>query len=410
MSFEISFLSQLKRKITRKIRGKRLLIATTLISCMILASVGLGAAALWSKIKESSNIQGGFSVQGEGKGSAVGAGDAANLNKSNGSSSKKTDKAKQKSTSGTKKQTNKSSTSTNKQSTGSTGGSSGGGSAGGGTTAPPPLPAHSTYIGACPANPGGQSLSAATTVISKWGSGSAIRQFFSSDLTRGPNHPVGASVVHSSYKPSVSAVNSGSLDNQIKALIQRTPAGDIIEFYHEPDNDGLNPSGITAMIAAKNRLYDLKQQVKPSVKVAATMTGGFFANYSSESKRAPWYGLRGDLIGLDADGVYDTSGPTYDISYTDEIAGVKAFMTHSSSWKGWTVPEFGTARQPWDMTGSARASWLSQQMKLFVDGGAYAVMLFDYNTSGHDTSTNYNQIKTGTPEFTVWKNAIAGNP
>jgi hypothetical protein len=247
-------------------------------------------------------------------------------------------------------------------------------------------------------------------VITKWGSGTAIRQFFGSDITKGPNHPSGATVVHSSYKPDVASVNNGSLDAQITALIQRTQAGDIIEFYHEPDNDGLDATGIANMIAAKNRLYDLKQQVKPSVNVAATMTGGFFASYTSESTRVPWYSLRGDLVGLDADGVHDTTGPTYDMTYADEIAGAKTFMTRNTTWKGWTVPEHGTSRQPWDTTGNARANWFSAQIKLFIDNGAYAVMLYDYNTSAHNTSTNYNQVYAGTPEFTVWTGAIAGSP
>lgn len=274
----------------------------------------------------------------------------------------------------------------------------------------PPAPGYTTYFGASVANPGGSSSAAAQTVITKWGTGSAVRQFFGSDITIGPYHPSGATVVHSSYKPDVASVNSGALDAQITALIQRTPPGDIIEFYHEPDNDGLDATGIANMIAAKNRLYDLKQQVKPSVKVAATMTGGFFANYTAESKRSPWYGLRGDLVGLDADGVHDTTGPTYDISYSDEIAGVKTFMGRNTSWKGWTVPEHGTSRQPWDSNGSARASWFSSQIQLFINNGAYAVMLYDYNTSSHNTSTDYNQIYAGTLEYTVWKNAVDGSP
>jgi hypothetical protein len=280
------------------------------------------------------------------------------------------------------------------------------------TTTPTPTTGVSTYFGACPANPGGTGTSAQGTVLSKFGTGAAARVFHGSDLTSGPSHASGVSIVHASFKPSVSQVNSGALDAQIEALIQRTQAGDVIEFWHEPDNNGLTGTGITEMIKAKNRLYEIKQRIKPSVLVAATMTGGFFANYTSESERQPWYGLKGDLVGLDADGVHDSSGPTYDTSYSDEISGVKTFMTRnpSAGWIGWSVPEHGTSRQPWDTTGTPRANWFTAQTKLMIDNGAYYVMLFDYNTGAHNLSDDYNQVLPGTPEHTVWKNLVAGNP
>jgi hypothetical protein len=277
---------------------------------------------------------------------------------------------------------------------------------------PPPTTGTGTFFGACPANPGGTSLTAATTVISKWGTGAGVRQFVGSTISSGPNHPTGASIVHTSYKVDVAQVNSGALDAQIEALVNRTPAGDVIEFHHEPNNNGLTGQGITDMINAKNRLYEIKQRVKPSVLIAATMTGGFFANYTTESARAPWYGLKGDLIGLDADGVHDSTGPTYDITYDDEIAGVKAFMARNAAngWKGWSVPEFGTSRQDWDTTGTPRASWINREKQKFIDGGARYVMWYDYDTGEHASATNYNQIRSGTPEFTAWKNLILGNP
>jgi hypothetical protein len=271
--------------------------------------------------------------------------------------------------------------------------------------------ANRTVFGACVANPGGTGAAAAATVGAKWGSSAAIRQFYGSDLSSGPVHPAGASIVQTSYRPDISKVNSGALDSQIKALINRTMPGDIIEFYHEPDNDGLDATGVTNMIAAKNRLYSLVQQTKPSVHVAATMTGGFFANYTPESKRVPWYGLKADTLGLDADGVHDSTGPTYDTSYVDEIAGVKAFMARNAAngWKYWTVPEFETSRQPWDTTGTPRADWLKAQARLFIDGGALAVMWYDYNTPEHNTPTDYGQIYSGTPEYTAFQSIINSN-
>ncbi|QQS17882.1 hypothetical protein IPL68_04440 [Candidatus Saccharibacteria bacterium] len=185
-----------------------------------------------------------------------------------------------------------------------------------------------TYYGACPTNPGGDSLAAATTVLTKWGTRVSVRQFTGATLTP-PNHPAGASVVHTTYKPSVAAVLNGSLDADITTLVLGTPDGDIIEFWHEPDNDGLTGQGITDMIDCKNYLYDMKQTLKPGVRVAATMTGGFFASYTSQATRDLWDGLRGDLVGVDCDGVHDATGPTYDMTYADELTNVLAFMKKS---------------------------------------------------------------------------------
>jgi hypothetical protein len=399
---------------------KRAMVITVVLFCVTIMSAWVGASAILNRSsnlspkdasgQEIAKFNGGQAYQQSMSGGAATHNSGTKSNSGTKAPNSTTGGGTNTSTGGT---SNTSGTGGTSGGTGGgTGGTSGGtGGTGGGTGGTPSTPTITgTYIGACPANPGGESSSAAQTVISKWGTGAAIIQFFGSDITKGPYRPAGASVVHSSYKPSIASVLNGSLDDEIRALIQRTPAGDIIEFYHEPDNDGLSASGIADMIAAKNRLYEIKQQIKPSVLVAATMTGGFFANYTSESKRVPWYGLKADLVGLDADGVHDTTGPTYYMTYADEIAGVKAFMTHGTTWKGWTVPEHGTSRQPWDTTGDARANWFTAQLKLFKDNGAYAVMLYDYNTSAHNTSTNYNQVLAGTPEFTVWANALASSP
>lgn len=267
----------------------------------------------------------------------------------------------------------------------------------------------STFFGACPANPGGESLAAAQTVIAKWGTGAAGRQFYAASSSFGtPKHPAGASVVHSSYRPPDSSVNSGSLDAQIEALIAATPNGDILEFWHESDNDGLTSSQRTARIASKNRLYDIKQTVKPGVLVAHTMTGGFWASYGNDATRDAWLATaRGDLYGLDADGAHSYTGPTYVTSYADEVANVRRYLGRFAlKWPGWTTPEFGTSRQPWDTTGAARADWFGEQSEILSGGGSYAVMAYDYNTSAHNTATDYNQLKVGTPEFATFAELI----
>lgn len=271
-------------------------------------------------------------------------------------------------------------------------------------------PTSATMFGACPTNPGGTSLSAAQTVLTKWGTGASIRQFATNIAA--PNHPTGASIVHTSFRPDKASVLNGSLDSAITSMLNATPNGDIVEFYHEPDNDGLTSTGIAEMIAVKNYLYDKAKAIKPGVLVAATFTGGFWASYGNDGTRDTWTStLRADLLGLDADGVHDGTGPTYDTSYSDEVANVKRYMTrHAFKFPGWTVPEFGTSRQPWDTTGTPRANWFSTYAQVFADNGAYMVAVYDYDTSAHSAADDYNSLKTGTPEFTTWQGLVASNP
>lgn len=287
---------------------------------------------------------------------------------------------------------------------------------GGGFEPPPVVVGAGTYFGACPENPGGTSLADAQRVVTKFGGNPSIRQFHSDTaITAPPRHPTAASIVHTSYRPSDSQVNSGALDAQIEALVAACPDGDILEFKHESDNDGLDAAGRTARIAMKNRLYDIKQTVKPGVLVAHTATGGMWASYGSDSVRDSWMlTARADLIGLDADGIHDGTGPTYDTSYADEVANVLRYLAKSTlkghGFIGWTVPEHGTSRQPWDTTGTPRANWFNRECQRFSDGGAYAVMIYDYDTGAHNLANDYNRVKVGTPEFTAVRNLIASNP
>lgn len=280
------------------------------------------------------------------------------------------------------------------------------------TGPPDPLPS-GTFFGACPENPGGESLADATRVVTKWGPRASIRQFHGNSFVS--RHPAGCSVVHSSYRPSSdAAVNSGSYDTIFEALIASTPDGDILECDHESDNDGLSAAARTERIRAKNRLYEIKQVVKPGVLVAHTHTGGMWASYGSDATRDAWMlTAKGDLIGVDCDGVHDTSGPTVGISYTDEVANAKRYLAKSAvrgnGFIGWLVPENGTSRQPWD-NGSARADWFEEQCAMFADEGAYAVMAYDFNTSAHNLANNYNRVLPGTPEYTIWRNLVASNP
>lgn len=277
------------------------------------------------------------------------------------------------------------------------------------------------FYGACPTNGNGNGATsaAATSVLTKWGTGASIRQFFGTlGLTVGPFHPAGASVVHSDWKPPDADVNSGALDQQLIDMINRTPDGDIIELWHESDAGGVNglngnAAGRAARIAAKNRLYDLKQQTKPGVLVAHTFTGGLFANWSTDATRRLWDDCRGDLLGIDLDGVFDYTGPAYektDWIAAQAVANAKAFIARNAAngWKGWTVPEFGTAKADWDTDGTVFKQWLTDQAAAL--DGAYAVMYYDYNAlAANNTATQHEAIYSSDPAFPVWKSLVASN-
>ena len=270
------------------------------------------------------------------------------------------------------------------------------------------------YFGSTSTNVG---TSGNAAVISKFGTGASIRIFFSTgDLTQRPPIPSGMSVAHISYKPDPATVASGSLDSQITDLINWCQPGWILTFHHEPDNNGWTSSQITDWKNCNNHLYDLAKAVKPSVLTAPVFTGGLMASYTSNSQRDTWCtGLRGDLFGVDCDGVaISSTEANYNrISYADELDNCDTYMRHptNSGFQQITVPEHVTARvNPPDPDGSLRASWFQAQTQLMIDHNCYAVMCWDYDPSGHNTASNFNHIPAGSPELTVWKGLVANNP
>lgn len=292
------------------------------------------------------------------------------------------------------------------------------------TGTPPVTPPPTTkrpYFGACPADgaPGG--VAGAQSVLTKWGSHAAVRQFFG-DFTSMPSVIPGCPIVHSSYRPDAvgeaqpftdAQIAAGAADNAISAVIQATPNNWVLEIKHESDNDGLTGQAWTDRINAKNRPYILKQSIKPGVLICHTHTGGMWASYGNDTTRdLNMATAKGDLIGLDADGVHDSVGPKYDTDYADEVANVKRYLAKfkANGFQGWSVPEHGTSRQPWDTTGTPRAEFFSRNTQYFVDNGAMYVCLFDFNTSAHNLSNDYNRILPGTPEYDVWRNLVASNP
>lgn len=277
---------------------------------------------------------------------------------------------------------------------------------------PPPV-AQRPYFGACPTNSGG----GAAGVVSKYGAGASVRIFFTDgNLTQRATRAAGMSVLHVSYKPDPATVVSGALDADITSLVNSLHAGDILTFHHEPDNNGWDSTQRTAWKNMHNRLYDIKQSVKPSVLVAPVFTGGLMASYTSNATRDLWCtGLRADLFGIDCDGVHIAKTETsYNrISYADELANCETYMRHASNsgFTGITVGEHVTARvNPPDPSGSMRASWFQAQTQLMIDHNCYAVMAYDFNFGTHNTATDFNQLPTGSPELTVWRSLVASNP
>lgn len=261
---------------------------------------------------------------------------------------------------------------------------------------PQPEPARRTLFGACPTNPGGESLAAAQRVIDKWGTGAAVRQFRSALAT--PHAPEGASIVHTSYKPDLDDVIAGRLDAQIRAVAKATPAGHIIEIWHEADSKVRSGSIDKAkVIAAKNRFYDLVKAENPDALVCTTYTGWLF---EPKSKLDPeeWADVKADLLGVDLDGIQ--SWPYVD--YTDEIPRA-ADAARRWGYAGWCVPELGMDIQPADTDGAARVEWIIKHARLLADAGAVYVAWFDYAMSAARTP-GY-QLHTPA-EVAAWKALI----
>lgn len=253
-----------------------------------------------------------------------------------------------------------------------------------------------TLFGACPTNPGGESFSAAQRVIDKWGTGVAIRQFRSELAT--PHNPEGATIVHTSYKPNLDDVISGKLDAQIRAVAKATPAGHIVEIWHEADSKVRSGSiDKNKVIEAKNRFYDLVKAENPDALVCTTYTGWLFEP-KSKLNLEEWAGVKADLLGVDLDGIQSWPYP----DYTDEIPRA---ATAAAQWgyQGWCVPELGMDIQPQDTGGVARAEWILKYAKLLKDYGAKYVAWFDYAMSAARTPG----YQLHTPlEVAAWRSLI----
>lgn len=260
-----------------------------------------------------------------------------------------------------------------------------------------------TRFGACPTNPGGTSAAAAQTVVTKMGTGAAVRQFMTSILDW-PTVPTG-SLMWRSYKPATTVT-----DAQIDALLMAA-AGHLVTFWHESDNDGLTATARAARIALMNRLYDRNVALGRPATIVPIFTGGFFADYGTQANRDLWASVKGDLIGVDMDGVHDTTAPI-GISYADETAEVMDWIAAHPECDGWAIGEFGTSRQPYDATGVMRRDWMAAQVGVFLAAPIKPTVInvYDYDTSAHNgATTDYNRLNDPSPELDYWRSLVAQN-
>lgn len=256
--------------------------------------------------------------------------------------------------------------------------------------------ARSTYFGACPVL-GGSSYSDAETVVTKWGTNAAVRQFFSGGFTAAPNHPTGASIVHTSYKPDITALLAGTYDATIRTYAQNLTPGDVIEIWHEADLKVRQSSMTLAnAIAAKNYFYDRVKEGNPDALVATTYTGWLFEPNSGLNPDV-YSGIKADLLGLDLDGIH-VSSPPYP-SYSSEIP---RGQTYAAAWGmlGWCAPEFGTSRAAsGDTDGSVRAAWITTYGEMAIAYDAWYMMAYEYN------STANNEFNLPT-EIAAWESLV----
>lgn len=300
---------------------------------------------------------------------------------------------------------------------------SGGGGTGGGT-----VPTGSTYFGAEP-QPAGNGTTNQQSLVNKWQGRPSSRQFFGANWGT-PVHIAGVSVAQFSWGPKDAQVVSGSMDATLSAAFAAMKNGDIATYAHESDNDGLTAAQITTRIQAMNRFYDLVKSVNPNIYVAPTHTGYMFSpkNGGGAAARATWGAAKGDLVGLDLDGVHIDAKkadgtPQYPgatdyspIDYAGHIPIAKAFITANKArgYVGWTVPEHMTSRYtPIDPNGTKRAAWFQTNMTYILNGGAYACMIFDFPRPanlGGESTTAFSVIPNPSPELTVIRSFVAGNP
>jgi len=233
-----------------------------------------------------------------------------------------------------------------------------------------------TVYGGCPAK-GGESLAAQTTVVTKYGKGAAVRQFFGS-TTVAPRNP-DVSLVHGSWKPSLTQIT----ETWVTTITKNLKDGDVVEVWHESDKkvtDGAYT--YDDLLARKNKFYDTVKKVRPGLLVCNTVTG-WLMDPKSGKDPSRWGAVQADILGIDCDGIRPTKLPY--TNYEDETKAAQAFITKyaASGYRCFSVPEFGCPRIPdADPSGVERAKYHEHYAKLWMSTGACLyVTLYEYNSS-----------------------------
>lgn len=242
-----------------------------------------------------------------------------------------------------------------------------------------------TVFGGCPSGAGGTSLAAAASVVSKYGSGSCVRQFFGG--WQPPNFPAGAALVHASYAKSsidIRSILDGSQDAAITAwaagIVPPPGVTCVVEWMHEGDkkvSDGYCSLGDA--VAAKSRFYDVVKAANPALLVANTLTGWIFDTRSSaHGTLSEWGRCRADVLGADFDGIRPTVLPYPNFSPA-QVAKVQEVVA-AAGYRHWAVPEFGAPRISGD-DGTVRAQWMLDTGTRFAAADALYVAMYEYDST-----------------------------
>jgi hypothetical protein len=251
-----------------------------------------------------------------------------------------------------------------------------------------------TLFGAC-----AMKGSTSDSIVTRWGQGAAGRIFRSATFDNPTTNP-GFGIVHTSYKPTPAAVNSGSLDAAITATAKATPAGHVLEIWHEADRQvALGTYTFAEIRDAKNRFFRLVEAANPQVLVANTFTGWRW-DYKSKYDTAPWGTVNGHILGIDFDGVRPTALPY--TNYDDETNGALTFIDRyaAAGYRWFSAPEFGCPRVSSDPDGIERAKYIRKYADLWkATGRCLYVCAYEF-----DSSPGYSLTKPA--EFNAWKSYI----
>lgn len=287
------------------------------------------------------------------------------------------------------------------------------------------------YYGACPHNG-----ASAASVITKFGVGASIRWF---DGNRGfsaiPTRPESCSVFHASWKPLSGTITASNIISACRNLVDF----DVIEIFHEHDNDGTT---MASRITQKEQFHNLVVQLReagdiPNLLTCCTFTGYAFATENSKDPAFAY--AEADILGSDWDGIdskpyqsfsgagYPTNNPIYYDFFAHEYAETVAFKNRMG-YRAWAIPEFGSFRSQafsgvnssgatvsasgLDANGVVRVAWMADQARK-IDAAAdkpYFTMVFDFANRPTITPQPHLECLELPNEINFWRDLVAKNP